>query len=116
MTFRFLLQPAMAALAALYDGVNDARLGRPPYFWTVLHRPEDRMSRLNEGLASTARIVLLGIGMDAIYQYRVFNTFFPVEALIVAVALACIPYLLIRGPAARIARWWLHNHAHRPGG
>ena len=33
MTFRFILQPAMAALAALRDGVKDARLDRRPYLW-----------------------------------------------------------------------------------
>jgi hypothetical protein len=30
MAFRFILQPIMAAIAALRDGVNDARSGRPP--------------------------------------------------------------------------------------
>jgi hypothetical protein len=35
-----------------------------------------------------------------------FNTLYPGEALIVAIVLAFIPYLLIRGPAARLARWW----------
>src|SRR5215472_5773361 len=37
MTFRFILQPAMAAIAALRDGVKDARLGRRPYFWGIVH-------------------------------------------------------------------------------
>jgi len=32
MTFRFILQPAMAIIAALRDGVRDARLGRRPMF------------------------------------------------------------------------------------
>ena len=43
--------------------------------------------------------------MDAIYQLHVLGTFHPGEALIVSVALAFVPYLLIRGPAARVARW-----------
>jgi hypothetical protein len=30
MTFRFILQPSMATIAALRDGVNDARVGRSP--------------------------------------------------------------------------------------
>jgi hypothetical protein len=33
MAFRFILQPIMAAIAALRDGVNDARSRRSPYFW-----------------------------------------------------------------------------------
>ena len=61
---------------------------------------------MHEGLISTARIVLLGIGMDAIYQYKVLETFYPGEAVIVALLLAVVPYFLLRGPIARIARRW----------
>ncbi len=118
MTFRFILQPAMAALAALFDGIQDARTGRSPYFWTVLHSRDERTDRLREGLTSTARIVLLGLAMDAIYQWRVLDAFYPVEALLIAVFLAFIPYLLLRGPIARIARRWMDRkeHARRTGG
>jgi hypothetical protein len=107
MTFRFFLQPTMAAIAALRDGIKDAMTGRSPYFWTVLTDRTDRVGRLQEGLFSTAQIILLGLVMDAIYQIVEFKTFYPVEAVIVAVALAFVPYLLLRGPIARIARWWL---------
>ena len=106
MTFRFILQPCMAAIAALRDGVNDARLGRAPYFWTVLTDPSKRVGRLCEGLISTARIIFLGLCMDAIYQMIVLKTFYPGVAVIVAVTLAFLPYLLLRGPVARIARAW----------
>ena len=37
MTFRFILQPAMAFIAALRDGVMDARPGRRPYLWALIH-------------------------------------------------------------------------------
>ncbi|MDQ8699751.1 hypothetical protein [Hyphomicrobium sp. LHD-15] len=107
MTFRFFLQPAMAAVAALHDGVKDARLGRSPYFWTVLTQSGKRGERISEGLNATARIILIGIGMDLIYQLKVFGTFYPMEALLIALTLAFVPYLLLRGPVARIARVWL---------
>src|SRR5579863_5686072 len=61
MTFRFILQPTMAAIAALHDGVNDARMGRSPFFWTLLSNRAERGGRLREGLISTARIILLGL-------------------------------------------------------
>jgi hypothetical protein len=64
----------------------------------------DRAERLSEGLAATARIILLGLAMDVIYQYLVFQTFYPAEALVVALLLAFVPYLLIRGPVTRIVR------------
>ena len=107
MTFRFILQPCMAAIAALRDGVNDARSRRSPYFRALLTNPFQDRQRLYQGLISTARVILLGLCMDAIYQWIVLKTFYPVEAVIVAIALAFFPYLLLRGPIARIARWRL---------
>ena len=107
MTFRFILQPAMAALAALHDGIQDAREGRPPYLRALVTGPEERSEHLGEALISTARIILLGLGMDAIYQTTVLKTFYPGEMVIVALLLAFVPYLILRGPFARIARWWM---------
>ena len=106
MTFRFILQPIMAMIAALYDGVRDARTGRSPYLWTILADPAERGGRLREGLISTARVILLGLCMDAVYQFIEFDAFHPAEAVIIALLLAFVPYLLLRGPCARIARWW----------
>jgi hypothetical protein len=45
--------------------------------------------------------------MDAVYQIIVLNRFYPAEAVIVALLFAFVPYVIIRGPVARIARWWL---------
>ena len=109
MTFRFILQPIMATIAAVVGGVADARTGRTPYLWTILTNPAKRGGRLHEGLVSTARVLLLGLCMDLIYQFIVFDVFHPAEAVIVAVLLAFVPYLLLRGPVTRIARWWLGN-------
>jgi hypothetical protein len=105
MRFRFILQPAMAVLAALHDGIQDAKLGRSPYLWTLLNSAAERSGRLAEGVIATARILLLGLCMDTVYQLIVFKTFYPAQAVIVAIVLGFIPYLLLRGPIARIARW-----------
>ena len=112
--FRFILQPAMAAIAAIRAGLVDARTGRSPYFFTILTNPAERSARVREGLAATSRIFLLGLGMDAIYQFIVLKKFYPVEALIIAFVLAVVPYFIIRGPVARIARWWNKRHHAQP--
>ena len=104
MSFRFILQPTMAAVAALHDGVRDARAHRTPYLRAIFGEPAERGGRLREGLFATARIVLLGIGMDAIYQWRVLGTFYPGEALVITFLLAVVPYLLLRGPVGLVAR------------
>ncbi len=111
MTFRFILQPAMAVIAALRDGVKDAKAGRLPYFWAVIHSPEDRGARLRESLIATARILLLGLVMDTIYQLTVLRAFYPTEAALVAVLLALLPYVVLRGPITRIARHWVARPA-----
>jgi hypothetical protein len=104
MRFRFILQPLMAAIAAIHDGREDARAGRSPYFMTVLRNPRERVGRLREGLNATARIILLGLVMDVIYQLIVLKTFYPNEALVIALLLAFVPYLIIRGLVLRVAR------------
>jgi hypothetical protein len=113
MRFRFILQPLMAAFLAIRHGLNDARTGRSPYFWTMLGNPRERAQRLNEGLNATARIIFLGLLMDAIYQVIVLRRFYPAEAVIVALLFAFIPYVIIRGPATRIARRWLRASPHQ---
>ena len=110
MTFRFVLQPTMAALAALHDGIEDARTGRAPYFWTVLSSSAERLGRLQEGIFAVARIMLLGFAMDALYQWRVLGTFYPGEAVIITLILAVLPYFMFRGPIERVAHWWLARH------
>jgi hypothetical protein len=44
--------------------------------------------------------------MDIIYQWIVQRWIYPGEVVIVAILLAMVPYLLIRGPVTRIARHW----------
>jgi hypothetical protein len=111
--FRFLLQPLMAALLALRDGIGDARTGRSPYFWAVLHDKGQRRARFAEALKATARVGALAIPIDAAYQLKVLGTFYPDEALAVALLLALVPYLLLRGPVDRIARRWLARSTSR---
>lgn len=106
MTFRYILQPVMAFVAALPDGINDARHGRSAFFWTDPGNPALKRGRLRQGLESTARVVLLGISMDVIYQMRVSDQFYPVEALLMAILLAVIPYFIFRPIVERVARWW----------
>jgi hypothetical protein len=94
----------MAIIASVRDGLKDARAGRPPYLATMLGNRQERVGLLNEGLNATARIILLGVAMDVIYQVLVLRTFYPNEALVVALALAFVPYLILRGLVLRLFR------------
>lgn len=44
--------------------------------------------------------------MDAIYQGIVLRRCYPGDAVIVALLFAFVPCVMMRGPAARVARRW----------
>src|SRR5262245_10227887 len=104
LAFRFILQPVMAIGLAVRDGMRDARTGRSPYLQAIANDPLHRRAHVMEGLSAVSRVLLLGVGMDAFYQVSALRTFYPGEALLVALLLAFVPYLLARGPASRVAR------------
>jgi len=106
LAFRLVLQPIMVTILAIIDGVKDARAGRPLYTWTLLTDPAHRAGYLREGLRRVSRVIVFALVMDAIYQFMVLRRFYLGEALVTAFAVAVLPYLLIRGPIARIARRW----------
>jgi hypothetical protein len=110
LSFRFILQPCVAAVVAVNHGVKDARKGHSPFFRAILREPEERVARLYEGLNATARILVLGIAVDIVYQLVEFERFYPVESVLIALLLAFIPYCLIRGVAARMWRVVIFSH------
>jgi hypothetical protein len=114
MSFRLLIQPATAMVFAIRDGLKDARGGRPAYFYSLFTEPENRRSRLREAFKAVSRVFVFAIIMDLIYQVTVLRRFYPLEALIVAFVLAFLPYILLRGPVNRIARF-LRRPPEAPG-
>jgi hypothetical protein len=110
MTFRIILQPAMALLLALKAGFKDAREGRPPFLWTVVTDPLQRAELLRQAWKAIARVFVLAIVMDLIYQWIVQRWIYPLETIIVAILLAVVPYVVLRGPINRIARRWRRSH------
>jgi hypothetical protein len=105
MSFRLILQPAVAGILAIRAGLQDARLGRPAYFWALLTiDPADRRQLLRGGWKSISKVFCLAFLLDAVYQIIVQRWIYPGEALMVAFLLACVPYLLLRGPVNRLLR------------
>jgi hypothetical protein len=108
-SFRLLLQPAMASLFAIRDGLRDARSGRPAYFWTMLNGPDEARRLIAEGWHAVIRIILLGVVIEIAYQVIVFHRIYPFELIVVVLVLAILPYLILRGPVNRVARWWIQS-------
>jgi len=103
--FRLIVQPTMAAIFAVIDGVKDAKLGNPAYFWEVCTNPEHRRELLEGAWKRVGKIFILAVILDVVYQLKVTHWVYPGETLTVAILLAVVPYILLRGPINRVLRW-----------
>jgi hypothetical protein len=75
----------------------------PPYFWGIFTDKGERESMLKNGWKSVGKVFILAIVLDVVYQIIEHRwTVYPGEAVLVALVLAIVPYLLIRGPVNRI--------------
>jgi len=101
--FRFVLQPAMAVFLAARGGLRDSREGKPAFFWALFVDSGHRRELLHDGWDSIWKLSLLAFVLDCIYQIIELHWIYPFEAFVVAVFLAIVPYLLVRGPVNRIA-------------
>lgn len=109
LSFRLVLQPAIAVFFGIRDGLKDAKQGAPAYFWAILSDPAQRRPMSHSGWTSIAKVFFAALAIDAVYQMIVLRFVYPGEALVVAAALAIVPYLVIRGPVNRVARSWRRN-------
>lgn len=101
--FRFLIQPLVALWLGIRAGLRDARAGHPPYLWHLFSNPSQRRNLFRSGWKDIGGVAVVGFVMDMIYQLVMFRWFYPRQALVVAFLLAIVPYVLVRGPAARVA-------------
>jgi hypothetical protein len=104
MKFRLFLQPLMAAVYAILSGLKDAKAGKAPFFWALVNNPAHRAEMIRDGWKSIGKVFLLALGLDVVYQLVVLRFVYPGEAIVVALALAILPYLVLRGLVNRLAR------------
>lgn len=104
MHMRLILQPLMASILAIRAGIRDAREGNPAYLSEILTNPSARKRLLQHGWKDFGKIFIAAFILDTVYQIIALRFFYPVQALIVALVLATVPYILLRGPATHIAR------------
>jgi len=104
MKFRLILQPLMASIFAIRAGLKDAKAGKPPYFWSLLHDPAHRREMLKDGWKGVGKVFVLALVLDIVYQVVVQHQVYPFEVLLVAFLLAIVPYLVLRGLVTRLAR------------
>ena len=102
--FRFILQPTMATIFAVMSGIKDAKTGKTPFLWKFITQREYRWELIKDGWKHVSKLFILAVVLDIVYQWKVCDRFYPVETLLVAVTLAIVPYILLRGPVSRVVR------------
>lgn len=104
LSFRLILQPMVAAFFAIRAGMQDARAGRPFFFWAVVSDPAHRRELVREGWQHVGKVFTAAVVVDVVYQIIVHHWVYPSEAMMVAVILTVLPYLVMRGLINRILR------------
>ena len=104
LNFRLVVMPTVVTLLAIWAGLRDAREAQPAFLWGIISDPSQRPQQMLAAWKDITRIFIMAIVLDTAYQLMVLRAFYVVQALIVAVACAIAPYLLFRGPTARLAR------------
>ncbi|MGO9468761.1 MAG: hypothetical protein ACLQIB_50065 [Isosphaeraceae bacterium] len=104
MTFRLIVQPAVAVLLAIRAGLHDAREGQPPFLWTVFSNPGRRNELLRQARYDVGTVFIVALVLDSIYQITVHSGIYALELLLTATILALVPYVIVRGLVTRVAR------------
>ncbi len=102
--FRFVLQPVTAIILGLLGGLADARAGRPPYLYGVLFHRALRGELLRSGSKAVLNLLLMGILLDAVFQWIILGVSHPGAAVVVGPVLIVLPYSVARAFSNRLAR------------
>jgi len=103
-SFRFILQPLIAIALGSRDGVLDRRAGKVPYLLALITGTGRRRELLRSGLSAIVNVLLMGILLDAVFQWIIFRAVHPGAALILGPVLIAAPYTLARAFANRVSR------------
>jgi hypothetical protein len=101
--FRFVLQPLVATLLGIRNGVSDAWADRPPYLLVLVTDRQRRGELVRDGLATVANLLLIGVLLDAIFQWAILGVSYPGAALLVGPVLIATPYAVARALSNRVA-------------
>ena len=99
---RIYIQTLVAAMLAVRAGLRDAREGNPPYFWALAFDAGHRRELLAGGWKDIAKVFVAALVLDVVYQIYHLHMVYPIEAIVVAILLAVVPYLLVRASVTRL--------------
>lgn len=103
LSFRLFVMPTVVSVLALRAGLRDVREGRPAFLWGFVTRPTERGALYRSAVKDTGRAFVMAVIVDTAYQLYMLGTVRPLQALIVAIACAVVPYVVVRGLTLRLA-------------
>lgn len=101
---RFVIQPIMASVLAIRAGLRDAREDKPPFLWALAFNSVQRAELLRQAWKDIGMVLALAAIFDVVYQWLTRHPLRLVQAMVIAILLALVPYLLVRAPVTRLAR------------
>ena len=93
---RLLLQPVVATLLAVRAGRLDSQRGRSRTRGAMRPHPRKWQKCLLEAWRDVGTLFLVGLALDLVYQVIALHAIRVGHALIVAVVLAVVPYVIVR--------------------
>jgi len=108
--FRLVLQPLIAVILGIRFGIRDAKSGDPPFFQSLARGKGQRGNLLLKAARDVVLPLLVGVTIDSILQHMINGRIRPMAAVVVAVLLVFLPFLIVRALANRI---WSHGHPGR---
>ena len=101
---RLVIMPVVVSFLAIRAGIRDARRGQSAFLWELVSVKSERRRLLRSALQDIGRLILTASVLDTSYQLAVLRAFYPLQLVLMVVALAVLPYVLLRGPVTRLAR------------
>jgi hypothetical protein len=109
---RFFLQPLIAIVVGALMGRLDSHSGRGPYFHWVAARRQGEHPLL-QGLKRVAVPLCLAVGLSLFFQYINVGSVRLLHALMAALFLVAVPYVLARDITSRIDGAWHRTHPRK---
>ena len=108
--FRLLLLAAVALVVGIRAGIADARAGTLPFGRRLAEGNEPHAQLMKDAVKRALNPLALAVVLDVILQRLTLGYVRPLVAVVVAVVVVWIPFVIVRGV---MNRFWRRSHFGR---
>lgn len=98
---RFIVQPTVAVLLGVRDGMRDLREGVLPFLWTFFQK-KLRQKSFVHAFQSIRDLVAIAIVLDVIFQFIILDRVHPGAAMLLGPLLIAVPYAVSRSLTTQV--------------